>query len=89
MVRHYGLYANAHRGNAKKASLVPVALRMAEEEPESVFSKDWAEMVRTVYEVAPLICPRCGGRMKVVAFLADRSSRRKALFRLFCGFYSP
>jgi hypothetical protein len=38
MVRHYGLYANAHRGKAKKASLVPVAPPMAEEEPESVFS---------------------------------------------------
>jgi hypothetical protein len=25
----------------------------------------------TVYEVDPLICPRCGGRMRVVAFLAE------------------
>lgn len=24
MIRYYGLYANAHRGKAKKASLVPV-----------------------------------------------------------------
>jgi transposase len=29
----------------------------------------WAEMIRKVYEVDPLVCPRCGGRMKVVAFL--------------------
>jgi ribosomal protein S27E len=31
-VRYYGLYANAHRGKVKKASQVPVALGMIEEE---------------------------------------------------------
>lgn len=31
MVRYYELCANAHRGKAKKASLVPVALTAAEE----------------------------------------------------------
>jgi hypothetical protein len=34
MVRYYGLYANAHRGKAKKASLVFFALRLAVEEPK-------------------------------------------------------
>jgi hypothetical protein len=34
MVRYSGLYANAHRGKVRKASLVPVALRMIEELPE-------------------------------------------------------
>ena len=24
-----------------------------------------------VYEVDPLVCPRCGGRMRVVAFLTE------------------
>ena len=28
-------------------------------------------MIRKVYEVEPMICPRCGGRMKVVAFLTE------------------
>jgi len=32
-------------------------------------SKGWAEMIRKVYEVAPMICPQCGGTMKVVAFI--------------------
>jgi hypothetical protein len=44
---------------------------MIEEEPPRVPSKGWAEMIRKVYEVDPLICPRCGGRMKVVAFLTE------------------
>ena len=71
MVRYYGLYANAHRGKVRKASGVPVALGMIEEEPKPITSKGWAEMIRKVYEVDPLVCPRCGGRMKVVAFLTE------------------
>jgi hypothetical protein len=27
--------------------------------------------IRKVYEVDPMICPRCGGQMKVIAFLTD------------------
>jgi hypothetical protein len=71
MVRYYGLYANAHRGKVRKADRVPVCLGMIEEEPPRVPSKGWAEMIRKVYEVDPMICPRCGGKMKVVAFLTD------------------
>jgi hypothetical protein len=32
-----------------------------------------AEMIRKVYEVDPLLCPECGGTMKVIAFLTDHS----------------
>lgn len=28
-------------------------------------------MIRRVYGVDPLICPRCGGRMRAVAFLIE------------------
>lgn len=67
MVRYYGLYANAHRGKVRKAS--PVAPAMMEDEPKRLPSRGWAEMIRKVYEVEPLLCPHCGGRMKVIAFL--------------------
>jgi hypothetical protein len=70
-VRYYGLYANAHRGKVKKASVVPVALGMIEEERRPIPAKGWAEMIRKVYEVDPMLCPRCGGTMRVIAFLTD------------------
>jgi len=44
---------------------------MVEEELRPIPSKGWAEMIRKVYEVDPLICPRCGGQMKVIAFLTE------------------
>jgi hypothetical protein len=71
-VRYYGLYANAHRGKIK-ARHVAFPLRMVEEELRPVPSKGWAEMIRKVYEVDPMVCARCGGRMKIIAFLTDYS----------------
>jgi hypothetical protein len=71
-VRYYGLYANAHRGGkVRKASLSPLVLRMAEEEVRRIPSKGWAEIIRKVYEVDPMLCPKCGGAMKIVAFISD------------------
>jgi len=69
-VRYYGLYANAHRGKVKKATLEAFPLRLVEE-LRPIPSKGWAEMIRKVYEVDPMLCPRCGGKMKVVAFITD------------------
>ena len=34
-------------------------------------SKGWADLIRKVYEVDPMTCPRCGGAVKVVASLTE------------------
>jgi hypothetical protein len=70
-IRYYGLYANAHRGKVKKASLKAFPLRMVEEELRPIPAKGWAEMIRKVYEVDPLLCPQCGGTMKIISSLTD------------------
>ena len=72
-VRYYGLYANAHRGYVKKTGLETSPLRIVENELKPAHSKGWAAMIRKVYEVDPLVCPHCGGMMKVIAFLTDYS----------------
>ncbi len=46
---------------------------MAEEELRPITSQGWAEMIRKVYEVDPMVCPKCGSRMKVVAFLTEHA----------------
>ena len=70
-VRYFGLYAKAHRGKIKKASLEAFPLRMVEEELRPIPAKGWAEMIRKVYEIDPMVCPQCGGTMKIHAFLTD------------------
>jgi hypothetical protein len=47
-VRYYGLYANAHRGKVRKASIEAFPLRMVEEEFRTIPSKGWAEMIRSL-----------------------------------------
>ena len=34
-------------------------------------SKGWAEMIRKVYEIDPLLCQSCGGLMSVVSFIEE------------------
>jgi len=70
-IRYFGLDANAHRGKVKKANRAASPLRMAEDESRPIPAKGWAEMIRKVYEVDPMLCPQCGGTMKVIAFLTD------------------
>jgi hypothetical protein len=28
-------------------------------------------MIRNAYEVDPMICPKCGGTMKIIAFITE------------------
>jgi len=60
----------------RKASSALSPFLIVEDELRPIPSKGWAEMIRKVYEVDPMICPRCGGRMKVVAFLTDYAVAR-------------
>jgi len=71
MVRYYGLYSNAHRGKIRKNMASPSHPPIIEQEEPFVPSKGWAEMIRKVYEVDPLLCPSCGGQMRVIAFIEE------------------
>jgi len=73
MVRYFGLYANAHRGKVRKSEEAAGKLIIIEEESRKIPCRGWAEMIRKVYEVDPLVCPECGGRMKIIAFITDYS----------------
>ena len=72
-VRYYGLYANAHWGKVRKAGFTAFPLRIVEEELRRVPSKGWAAMIRKVYEVDPLLCPRCDS---LAAIMASMSAAR-------------
>lgn len=50
---------------------------------ESVGSKKskqtWAKLIRKVYEIDPLICPKCQSEMKVIAVITDYDDIQKIL----------
>ena len=70
-VRYYGLYGNAHRGKVRKAQMDKHPFIIIEEECPRVPRRGWAEMIRKVYEVNPMACPKCQAEMRIIAFLTD------------------
>ena len=60
------------------------------DEPESPQPKEkprrasylWAMLIARIYEALPLVCPRCGNPMKIVAFITDPASLSRILNHL-------
>ncbi len=50
--------------------------------PQHASRSAWARLIAKVYEVEPLICPRCGSEMKVIAVITDAAEVRKTLRHL-------
>ncbi|MBL8407374.1 hypothetical protein [Candidatus Accumulibacter contiguus] len=42
----------------------------------------WALLLARIYEVFPLLCPRCGGEMRIIAFITDAGAVRDILTHL-------
>ena len=71
LLRYFGLYANAHRGKVRKREQGLPKLLSVEEECPKIPRRGWAGVIRKVYEVNPLICPKCQGEMRIIAFITD------------------
>jgi len=41
--------------------------------------QSWARLIQKVYEVDPLICPKCSHKMSIVAVITDPSEVSKIL----------
>jgi len=70
--RYCGWYANRTRGSRRQVGgdaqpAVVVADRVPPE--RAAVRRRWAELLRRIFEVGPLRCPRCGTPMRIVAFL--------------------
>jgi hypothetical protein len=39
----------------------------------------WAVLIARIYEVFPLLCPKCGGQMRLIAFITEGVQIRKIL----------
>ena len=76
LIRYYGHYANAARGKRKKMGLESQPLlNIIDDAPDrKICRRSWARLIYQVYEVDPLKCPKCGARMKIIAFIQDLSA---------------
>jgi hypothetical protein len=55
----------------RKAQMDKHPFILIEEESPRVPRRGWAEMIKKVYEVNPMACPKCQGEMRIIAFLTD------------------
>jgi hypothetical protein len=89
---YYGYYSNALRGQRLKSqpqTQVPGdnATHPADEPTlsptrKAALRRRWAELIRRVFEVDPLVCDRCGGQLRVIAFITQPRVIRKILDHL-------
>jgi hypothetical protein len=84
-VRYYGYYSNVAR--AKRAAeregapASPGAEEVAVAEPAAAerrrLRRSWAQLIRRIYEIDPLVCNECGAEMRIIAFILDPAVGRK------------
>jgi hypothetical protein len=86
LVRYYGAYSNRARGQRRKAEAQLQGNGSGEaEEPvppspeRAALRRRWANLIRRVCEVDPLVCPRCGSEMRVVGFITEQSVIKRIL----------
>jgi hypothetical protein len=95
LVHYYGAYSNVVRGKLKARgqaqrteSLAPGPSEDAPPPPASAspslaaLRRGWAQLLRRVYEIDPLLCPRCQGVMRVVSFITEGRVIRRVLDHL-------
>ena len=94
MVRYYGWYSNKSRGMRLKRGVVrpgdePLEndveveiIDVSEYEPRRIPSKTWRECIKKIWEVDPLLCPNCGGEMKIISFITEASVIQQILEHL-------
>jgi hypothetical protein len=93
LVRYYGWYSNVSRGRRRKADAEHEGAVTADTGAPSRAARDeirdgralrrsWAQLIKRIYEVDPLVCPSCGSEMKVIAFITEHDVVDKILRHL-------
>jgi len=85
IVKYYGWYSNKARGQrARKAVSVGAgppgpssSAEFAIDNPQSkirkkIPSRTWRELIKKIWNTDPLLCPKCGGEMRLISLIEDR-----------------
>jgi len=81
MVGYYGYYSNVSRSKRIKKEQDDLIHCILEPDGSSrEHTRNWARLIQKFYEVDPLTCPKCHGRMRIISFVEDEDDDRKLLF---------
>jgi len=82
-VKYYGRYANSTRGRLRKRQHVdPIPTVLEPPISSEAFRRNWARLIQKVFEVDPLVCSHCQGRLRPVSFIQDALVIRRILEHL-------
>jgi len=87
MVRYFGILASAAKQRPSIVPVSPPASRLescghrdtSEKEKPHARNYSWSQLMARIFAVDVLECPRCGGRMRILAAIEDPSLARKIL----------
>ena len=89
VVRRYGWYSYRTSGEQKNKILQnqpeldqPIPFASNPNIDKKKASKTWAALIKRVFEVDPLICRKCGGLMKIKAFITNPHEVKRLLENL-------
>jgi hypothetical protein len=98
MVRYFGAYASVARARDRAAHAAEAQAEGAPTDASSAgqqaqgdeteapnrkeLRRRWADLIRRVYEVDPLVCPRCRAPMRIIAVITEPEVIRKILRHL-------
>jgi len=97
-LRYYGVFSYRARGDKRSAELKQLSEEeqalisencLSELEPRKRPSPSWAQCIRKTYELDPLLCPRCGGNMKIVSAIVDEKEVERIATNLGYEKYHP
>lgn len=90
--RYFGVLAPNSPLRAAVTALAPVAVPTPPAHPPEPSATEpahrraaryaWAMLLARIYEVLPLVCPNCGGAMRIIAFITDGPTLRDILDHL-------
>jgi len=78
-VRYNGYYSNVCRGKRKKQAMAESDCVIENDGYAKAANKSWARLIKKIYEVDPLVCPKCKGQMRIIAFIEDYKIVKKIL----------
>ena len=86
LVRYYGYYSSVQRGRRRRDGRENVAFRPLPSVDEAPHAKaaraSWARFLKKVFAADPLVCPDCGGAMRIIAFIEEQRVVRAILEHL-------
>jgi hypothetical protein len=78
-IRYSGWYSNKKRGMREDQKCVVAGQAELDTPFKRKCKMTWAALIKAIFEVDPLKCPKCGGTMRIVLFIEEPTVIEKIL----------